>query len=119
MLFEILSQRNDHDDFLLFALGADPKSIFCAFYKQGLCKKGNKCKFSHDPAVEGKVAKRNFYEKTEENEGDEGMEGWDQTTLNEVINKKHGAEKSNTTTIVSTNSFVGILFTRFVHLRTG
>lgn len=80
--------------------GADPKSIFCAFYKQGLCKKGNKCKFSHDPAVEGKVAKRNFYEKTEENEGDEGMEGWDQTTLNEVINKKHGAEKSNTTTII-------------------
>jgi len=27
--------------------GVDPKSIFCAFFKQGLCKKGGKCKFSH------------------------------------------------------------------------
>ncbi|XP_059090076.1 zinc finger CCCH domain-containing protein 15 homolog [Tigriopus californicus] len=80
--------------------GVDPKSIFCAFFKQGLCKKGNKCKFSHDPAVEGKVAKRNFYEDTEENDGEEGMEGWDQTTLNEVISKKHGSEKSNATTII-------------------
>ena len=31
--------------------GVDPKSIFCAFFKQGLCKKGAKCKFSHDPDV--------------------------------------------------------------------
>lgn len=39
----------------------DPKSVFCAFFKQGLCKKGNKCKFSHDPAVERKAAKRDLY----------------------------------------------------------
>ncbi|TRY61999.1 hypothetical protein TCAL_16289 [Tigriopus californicus] len=87
-------------EYLFIASGVDPKSIFCAFFKQGLCKKGNKCKFSHDPAVEGKVAKRNFYEDTEENDGEEGMEGWDQTTLNEVISKKHGSEKSNATTII-------------------
>ena len=42
-------------------LGVDPKSVFCAFFKQGLCKKGDKCKFSHDPSVEGKAAKRNLY----------------------------------------------------------
>ena len=41
--------------------GVDPKSVFCAFFKQGLCKKGDKCKFSHDPSVEGKAAKRNLY----------------------------------------------------------
>ena len=28
--------------------GADPKSIVCAFFKQGQCTKGDKCKFSHD-----------------------------------------------------------------------
>ena len=38
--------------------------MFCAFFKQGLCKKGDKCKFSHDPAVEKKSAKRNVYEET-------------------------------------------------------
>ena len=45
----------------LLILGVDPKSVFCAFFKQGLCKKGDKCKFSHDPSVEGKAAKRNLY----------------------------------------------------------
>ena len=28
--------------------GADPKSVVCAFFKQGQCTKGDKCKFSHD-----------------------------------------------------------------------
>ena len=78
----------------------DPKSIFCAFFKQGLCKKGAKCKFSHDPSVEGKAAKRNIYEAEEKK--DENMEDWDEETLNEVISKKHGSEKTNATTIVRT-----------------
>merc|ERR1712106_1242903 len=40
--------------------GVDPKSIFCAFFKQNLCKKGDRCKFSHDPECERKAAKRNM-----------------------------------------------------------
>merc|ERR1711881_576426 len=55
------------------AQGVDPKSVFCAFFKQGLCKKGDKCKFSHDPATERKSAKRNVYEDTDK---DENMEDW-------------------------------------------
>jgi hypothetical protein len=43
--------------------GVDPKSMFCQFFKQGLCKKGDKCKFSHDPDVERKAVKRNVYEE--------------------------------------------------------
>ncbi|ODM95051.1 Zinc finger CCCH domain-containing protein 15 [Orchesella cincta] len=35
--------------------GADPKSILCAFFKQGQCQKGDKCKFSHDLMVERKA----------------------------------------------------------------
>lgn len=78
--------------------GVDPKSVFCAFFKQGLCKKGDKCKFSHDPSVEGKAAKRNLYADNRDDE--ENMDDWDEEKLEEVINKKHGAEKANTTDII-------------------
>lgn len=41
--------------------GVDPKSVLCAFYKQGQCTKGDKCKFSHDLSMERKCEKRNVY----------------------------------------------------------
>ena len=46
--------------FLTF-LGVDPKSVVCAFFKQGLCTKGDKCKFSHDLNVGRKGEKRSIY----------------------------------------------------------
>jgi len=79
--------------------GVDPKSVFCAFFKQGLCKKGDKCKFSHDPSVEGKAAKRNLYADARDKE-EENMDDWDESKLEEVISKKHGSEKSNATDII-------------------
>lgn len=80
--------------------GVDPKSVFCAFFKQKLCKKGDKCKFSHDPDVERKAAKRNIYEAEPEEEED-AMDDWDDDKLAEVVAKKHGAEKlSNATDII-------------------
>ncbi|CAH2237549.1 jg9802 [Pararge aegeria aegeria] len=36
--------------------GIDPKSVVCAFFKQGQCTKGDKCKFSHDLTIERKDA---------------------------------------------------------------
>ncbi|XP_072292638.1 zinc finger CCCH domain-containing protein 15 [Eucyclogobius newberryi] len=75
--------------------GVDPKSVLCAFFKQGQCTKGDKCKFSHDLTMERKCEKRNMYvdERDEELEKDT-MENWDVGKLEEVINKKHGeAEK--------------------------
>lgn len=78
-------------------LGVDPKSVFCAFFKQGLCKKGDKCKFSHDPEIERKVLKRNVY--ADEKETDL-MDDWDEDKLADVINQKHGSEKTNQTDIV-------------------
>ena len=43
------------------SLGADPKSVLCAFFKSGTCGKGNKCKFSHDLSLERKSEKRSIY----------------------------------------------------------
>lgn len=41
--------------------GADPRSVVCAFFKQGQCSKGDKCKFSHDLALDRKGEKRSLY----------------------------------------------------------
>jgi len=67
--------------------GADPKSVLCAFYKQGQCTKGDKCKFSHDLSMERKSEKKNVYVdlRTEDS-----MENWDEAKLMEVVEKKHG-----------------------------
>jgi hypothetical protein len=37
--------------------GMDPKSVLCEYFKQGLCVRGAKCKFSHDASQVRKVAK--------------------------------------------------------------
>lgn len=73
--------------------GVDPKTVLCAFWKaSGSCAKGDKCKYSHDPAVERKSGKINLYSDLR----DEGpleqdtMDKWDQDKLEQVVTKKHG-----------------------------
>lgn len=84
--------------------GADPKSVLCAFFKQGQCTKGAKCKFSHDLNVERKGEKRNIYE---DNSAEDTMENWDEAQLEEVINKKHGeAEKAKPKTAIICKFFL-------------
>jgi len=81
------------------AAGVDPKSVLCSYFKQGTCGKGNKCKFSHDLTIERKSEKRSMY--SDERDGKkESMEDWDQDTLEDVVNKKHGATNTNKTDIV-------------------
>jgi len=41
--------------------GVDPKSVLCAFFKQGQCGKGDKCKFSHNLDIEKKSEKKDIY----------------------------------------------------------
>lgn len=83
--------------------GTDPKSVLCAFFKQGNCAKGAKCKFSHDLTVGRKTEKRSIYVDMRDVENDgETMENWTEDKLNEVVNKKHGGNEKTmpTTTII-------------------
>lgn len=86
--------------------GVDPKSIVCEYFRHGQCTKGFKCKFSHDLSVERKVAKIDLFTDQRDagkdgEDNEEGMDDWDQETLEKVVREKHGAEKpSNKTDII-------------------
>ena len=74
----------------------------CNFFKQGICQKGDRCKFSHDITVERKAEKRNIYADVRDGQEGDKMENWDEKKLDDVINQKHGEDnkKKNTTQIV-------------------
>ncbi|XP_062608734.1 zinc finger CCCH domain-containing protein 15-like [Saccostrea cucullata] len=72
--------------------GADPKSVLCAFFKQGQCSKGAKCKFSHDLNIDRKGEKINIYADSRE---EDTMENWDEDQLRDVVNKKHGEQEKS------------------------
>lgn len=80
--------------------------MVCAFFKQGQCGKGDKCKFSHDLTIERKTQKRSLYVDMRDDD-EETMENWDVEKLKEVIEKKHGksSAKMPTTEIVSTDTY--------------
>jgi hypothetical protein len=73
------------------------------YFKQGLCQKGDRCKFSHDLNQERKAEKRSIYDDGSSANKEEGMENWDEQKLEDVVNRKHGEDnkkKTNTTSIV-------------------
>ncbi|KAH8394709.1 hypothetical protein KR222_002241 [Zaprionus bogoriensis] len=85
--------------------GTDPKSVVCAFFKQGTCTKGDKCKFSHDLSQENRVEKRSVYVDMRDGE-DDTMTNWDDAKLKEVVDKKHSGEKRRPTTDIICKYFL-------------
>lgn len=76
--------------------------MICAFFKQGQCTKGDRCKFSHDLTIERKAEKRSLYcdmrdDGDEDKEGDT-MDNWDEDKLKEVVEKKQAAGANKATT---------------------
>ncbi|XP_055544182.1 zinc finger CCCH domain-containing protein 15 homolog [Wyeomyia smithii] len=86
--------------------GVDPKSILCAFFKQGTCTKGNKCKFSHDLSIERKAEKRSIHVDMRDSEQNDTIENWTEEKLAEVVAKKHGKEKNMPTTTIICKYFL-------------
>ena len=87
--------------------GGDPKSVVCAFFKEGQCTKGDKCKFSHDLTLERKCEKQSIYidAKDEELEKDT-MDNWDEEKLEEAVNKHGEAEKKKPKTQIVCKHFL-------------
>ncbi|KAG7295865.1 hypothetical protein JYU34_020949 [Plutella xylostella] len=84
--------------------GIDPKSVLCAFFKNGQCTKGDKCKFSHDLTIERKAEKRSLYVDMRD---DDTMDNWDEAKLQEVVEKKHGeGDKNRPTTEIICKHFL-------------
>ncbi|XP_037085479.1 zinc finger CCCH domain-containing protein 15 homolog [Pollicipes pollicipes] len=71
----------------------DPKSVLCPYFKQSVCAKGLKCKFSHDLNIGRKVEKRNLY--VDSRDVNDDPSGWDADKLNSVINAKEGETEQN------------------------
>ncbi|KAJ4923940.1 hypothetical protein JOQ06_028195, partial [Pogonophryne albipinna] len=90
------------------AAGVDPKSVLCAFFKQGQCTKGDKCKFSHDLTMERKCEKRSLYvDKRDDELEKDTMDGWDEKKLEEVVAHKHGeSEKKKVKTNIVCKHFL-------------
>lgn len=85
--------------------GTDPKSVVCAFFKQGQCTKGDRCKFSHDLTLERKAEKRSLYVDMRDDE--DTMDNWDEDKLKEVVEKKHGeGDKQRPTTDIICKHFL-------------
>ena len=89
-------------------VGVDPKSILCEYFRHGQCTKGFKCKFSHDLNVERKGPKLDLYSDKRDGEEDkeEGMDDWDQETLEKAIAQKHGLDNKNRPTEIVCKFFI-------------
>lgn len=76
--------------------GTDPKSVLCAFFKEGQCNKGDRCKFSHDLNIGRKSAKKDLYTDAREEKENDNMEDWDEEKLRKVVKSKQGNNQTTT-----------------------
>ncbi|KAJ2456118.1 Translation machinery-associated protein 46 [Coemansia sp. RSA 2424] len=85
--------------------GVNPKTVLCEYFKAGACTKGDRCKFSHDLAVERKGSKMDVYtDKRDASTGgaadaEDTMDTWNEERLEQVVLSKHGNPQTTTTIV--------------------
>eukprot|EP00013_Stygamoeba_regulata_P015787 CAMPEP_0177681058 /NCGR_PEP_ID=MMETSP0447-20121125/30506_1 /TAXON_ID=0 /ORGANISM="Stygamoeba regulata, Strain BSH-02190019" /LENGTH=408 /DNA_ID=CAMNT_0019190435 /DNA_START=108 /DNA_END=1334 /DNA_ORIENTATION=- len=84
----------------------DPKTVLCQFFVRGMCTRGDKCKFSHDPAVGRKAAKLSLHHDRQAENASKNFEDWSQSELADVIDQKHGAANTNMPTKIVCKHFL-------------
>eukprot|EP00003_Mantamonas_plastica_P027248 TRINITY_DN579_c0_g1_i2.p1 TRINITY_DN579_c0_g1~~TRINITY_DN579_c0_g1_i2.p1 ORF type:complete len:404 (-),score=182.62 TRINITY_DN579_c0_g1_i2:107-1318(-) len=83
------------------APGTDPKTVLCAFFKAGQCKKSEEeCIYSHDLDIEKKQAAKNLFvdarRKDDDDEKDDSTSAdWTQEQLEEIVKKKQSSANKN------------------------
>jgi len=87
----------------------DPKTVLCAYFKQGLCQKGKKCKFSHDLDIEKKSEDIDIYTDQRMqlfDQTEDDMEKWDEKKLVEVVKAQEGKYKNQKPTEIICKFFL-------------
>lgn len=97
--------------------GVDPKSVLCDLFRKGSCKKGNRCKFSHDlnKIMREQAMKKEEEEKKrkeQEAKDRETMEDWDTEQLAKIVEAKQGLENKNLPTQIICKHFLKALETQ-------
>ena len=77
----------------------DGRPQICAYFKQGLCQKGKKCKYSHDLNSEVKNENVDLYTDQRlqifgSKEEEETVEHWDAKKLEEIVKQKEQKYKN-------------------------
>jgi len=78
------------------AKNGDKKVKVCAFFAKGLCRRGNKCKFSHDLALLQKATKEDNLINVYEDKRDKRMEDMTREELDKVIQSKERKSENHT-----------------------
>ena len=88
----------------------DPKTILCAYFKQGLCQKGKKCKYSHDLDIEKNSEEIDIFTDQRmqlfDQNIEEDMEKWDVKKLSEVVKAQEGKYKNQKPTEIICKYFL-------------
>jgi len=87
-------------------VGVDPKSIVCEFFKKGVCGKGTKCKFSHNLAADRMTEKIDLHMDKRTLGEEDGIETWDQSKLQDVVNSKQTSSNKNLPTKIVCKFFI-------------
>jgi len=94
----VKNKANDADE--------DPKMKVCAYFKQGLCQKGKKCKYSHDLKLEKTENIDIYTDQRVQMDEEENNKDWDATKLQSVVSAQESKYKNQNPTQIVCKFFI-------------